>query len=192
MALYRVITAARSDLSHRGENSAGVQSGLSGRAEVMSFLEVLQVHEQLTELFLLHQESLLRLEIRPAQERLQAYERELAAHMKVEEELLLPVYRRAGAIPGGPPEFFTGEHQRMREFLARFAEALSAMGASPANLTRRVIKLLDEEATFKNLCEHHDQRERNLFFPALDRVTTEGERRELIARCLAASKVGET
>lgn len=154
----------------------------------MSFLEILQVQEHLTELFLLHQESLLRLEVGSALERLREYERELAAHMKVEEELLLPLYCMAGAIPGGRPEFFTGENQRMRDLLARFADALNAMKAAPADLPRRVIKLLDEEATFKNLCEHHDQRERNIFFPALDRVTAEDDRRALIKRCLAANQ----
>lgn len=153
----------------------------------MSFLDALQVHEHLNELFLLHQEALLRLDVKLALARLQVYQDELAAHMRVEEELLLPVYSRAGVIPGGPPEFFTGEHQRMREFLARFAITLSEMARDQTNLLRRVIKLFDEQATFKNLCDHHDQRERNIFFPTLNRVTTEGERHELIARCLSAN-----
>lgn len=156
---------------------------------VSTFLEVLQVHERLTELFLSHQEALLWLDVKTAVVRLQMYQDELAAHMQIEESLLLPVYRRAGSIPGGPPEFFTGEHQRMREFLARFAATLSEMESDRTNLLRRIIKLFDEQATFKNLCEHHDQRERNIFFPALDRVTTEAERRDLIARCLSANQL---
>ncbi len=155
----------------------------------MSFQDLLQVHERLTELFLRHQEALIQLDIESAMERLELYRRELAAHMKAEEELLLPVYSRAGAIPGGPPGFFMGEHQRMREFLARFAAALQEMKTGRANLTRRVIKLFDEEAAFKNLVDHHDQRERSIFFPALDRVTTEAERRELIERCLAVNRM---
>lgn len=155
----------------------------------MSFQDLLQVHERLTELFLRHQEALIQLDIESAMERLELYRRELAAHMKAEEELLLPVYSRAGAIPGGPPEFFTGEHQRMREFLARLVAALQEMKTGRANLTRRVIKLFDDEAAFKNLVDHHDQRERSIFFPALDRVTTEAERRELIERCLAVNRM---
>ncbi len=153
----------------------------------MSFSSLLKVHEHLDELFLLHQEALLQLDLALARERLLAYRRELQAHMQVEEELLLPVYERAGRIAGGPPEFFLGEHRRMLEFLDRFQTALDGMKTEREPLTRRVIRLLDDEAAYKSLCDHHDQRERSIFFPTLDRVTSETERNELIAQCLAAN-----
>jgi|RhiMethySRZTD1v2_1073278.scaffolds.fasta_scaffold18934_8 hemerythrin-like domain-containing protein len=155
----------------------------------MSFAKLLKIHECLNELFLLHQESLLRLDLESAAERLRVYERELRAHMRVEEDLLMPVYERAGKIAGGPPEFFIGEHRRMLEFLARFAATLDELKGESGDPARRVIRLFDEEATFKSLCEHHDMRERNIFFPALDRVTDEAERRELIGRCFAANSI---
>ena len=155
----------------------------------MSFAKLLKIHECLNELFLLHQESLLRLDLESAVERLRIYERELRAHMRVEEDLLMPVYERAGKIAGGPPEFFVGEHRRMLEFLARFAATLDELKEESGDLARRVIRLFDEEAMFKSLCEHHDMRERNIFFPALDRVTDEAERRELIGRCFAANSI---
>ena len=155
----------------------------------MSFAKLLKIHECLNELFLLHQESLLRVDLESAAERLRIYERELRAHMRVEEDLLMPVYERAGKIAGGPPEFFIGEHRRMLEFLARFAATLDELKGESGDLARRVIRLFDEEATFKSLCEHHDMRERNIFFPALDRVTDEAERRELIGRCFAANSI---
>src|SRR5206468_7867779 len=75
----------------------------------MSFAKLLEFHERLNELFLLHQEALLRLDLDLAAERLRIYERELRAHMRVEEDLLMPVYERAGRIAGGPQEFFIGE-----------------------------------------------------------------------------------
>jgi hemerythrin-like domain-containing protein len=155
----------------------------------MSFARLLKIHECLNELFLLHQESLLRLDLESAAERLRIYERELRAHMRVEEDLLMPVYERAGKIAGGPPEFFVGEHRRMLEFLARFAATLDELKEESGDTARRVIRLFDEEATFKSLCDHHDMRERNIFFPALDRVTGEAERRELIGRCFAANSI---
>ncbi len=153
----------------------------------MSFAEILKIHESLNELFLLHQEALLRLDLELAAERLRIYERELRAHMRVEEDWLMPVYERAGKIAGGQPEFFIGEHRRMLEFLERFAATLDELKKESGDPARRVIRLFDEEAMFKSLCDHHDMRERNIFFPALDRVTGEAERRELIARCLAAN-----
>jgi len=75
----------------------------------------------------------------------------------------------------------------MLEFLERFGATLKALKGKGGDPARRVIRLLDEEATFKSLCEHHDMRERNIFFPALDRVADEAERRELIGRCFAAN-----
>jgi hemerythrin-like domain-containing protein len=155
----------------------------------MSFAEVLKIHERLNELFLLHQEALLRLDLELAAERLRIYERELRAHIRVEEYLLMPVYERAGKIAGGPPEFFVGEHRRMLEFLTRFASTLGELKEEGGDPARRVIRLFDEEATFKSLCDHPDMRERNIFFPALDRVTDEAERRELIGRCFAANSI---
>ena len=148
-----------------------------------SFLSLLKLHEDLDELFLLHQEALFALDVHLALERLLEFERQILSHMRDEEELLLPVYERAGRIPGGPVEFFTGEHKKMLEFLSRFKETLLRLTSQPANLKREVIKLFDQEATFKNLVEHHDQRERNILYPTLDRVTSEEERRQLLARC---------
>lgn len=151
-----------------------------------SFTELLTVHTELTELFLQHQEALLQLDVPLALARLQRYEAALLAHMRVEEEILMPIYERAGQIPGGPPAFFLGEHRRMREFLARFTTRLQEMPTTTETLPRQIIQLFDEEATFKALCEHHDMRERNLFFPALDRVTSAAERQALLPQCYAA------
>ena len=75
----------------------------------------------------------------------------------------------------------------MLEFLTRFAATLDELKKESGDPVRRVIRLLDEEAMFKRLCDHHDMRERNIFFPALDRVTDETERLELINRCFAAN-----
>jgi iron-sulfur cluster repair protein YtfE (RIC family) len=149
-----------------------------------SFLVLCRVHERVNELFLQHQEALVESDIARARHRLALYERELLAHMEPEEELLLPVYARAGAIPGGPLELFLGEHRKMREFLERFHATLLELEAHPPDLRRRILQLLDEQAMFKHLVEHHDLRERNILYPALDRVTTDEERRALLRRCL--------
>lgn len=117
-----------------------------------------------------------------ALERLQEFERELLSHMRQEEELLLPIYQRAGRIAGGPVEFFTGEHKKMLLFLDRFKETLRQLEDQPPDLTRRIIHLFDEEALFKHLVEHHDQRERNILYPTLDRVTSEHERHALLSQ----------
>jgi hemerythrin-like domain-containing protein len=148
----------------------------------VKFADLQLTHRELTEYFLLHQEALLELDLELALVHLNDFEQELRAHMEFEEEVLMPVYRRAGSIPGGPVEFFMGEHRRMLEFLARFKESLEPLLKQPPTaVSREVLTLLDAEAAFKRLAEHHNQREQNIFFPALDRVTSEEERAALLA-----------
>jgi hemerythrin-like domain-containing protein len=146
-------------------------------------MSLLRVHDQLKELFLSHQMALLALDLELAHERLLLFRREIEKHMHVEEELLLPVYNRAGRIPGGPVEFFTGEHRRLLEFLSRFDEKLTEMKSSTENPAREIIELFDAEAVFKSLLEHHDLREQTIFYPVLDEITTEQERQQLLNKC---------
>jgi hemerythrin-like domain-containing protein len=149
----------------------------------LSFVSLLDIHSVLKELFLQHQEALLDADLMRARGRLEEFERRLLHHIREEEILLLPVYERAGAIPGGPPVLFTGEHKRMQELLAGFKQALSLLEQNPDSRKRATLWLLDRQATFKNLMEHHDLRETNILYPTLDRVTSEAERREILARC---------
>jgi len=151
-----------------------------------TFQMLLDVHRALDELFFEHQAALLAIDFASAREKLDEYHGELLGHMEFEEDILLPVYRRAGVIPGGPEELFTGEHARMLEFLERFKSTMAGIDRQP-DPVRSVISLLDDEAVFKNLCQHHDQRERNIFFPALDRVTSIEERAALLNAGLAAN-----
>jgi len=154
----------------------------------LSFVSLLDIHKALKELFLQHQEALLDGDLTRAGKRLDEFEGRLLHHIREEEELLLPVYERAGAIPGGPPALFTGEHKRMQELLAGFKQVLSSLEQSPDGRKRGILWLLDRQATFKNLMEHHDLREANILYPALDRVTSEAERREILARCGTSSR----
>lgn len=156
---------------------------MSTQDQPVTFLSLIEVHDRLNELFLSHQEALLSLDLPLARERLDRFERELLAHMRDEEELLLPVFQRAGRILGGPPEFFTGEHEKLRAFIERFRKTLAELDLSRTGHKREIIELFDDQATFKSLLEHHDQREQSILYPTLDRVTDEDERRGLLRRC---------
>jgi hemerythrin-like domain-containing protein len=145
------------------------------------FASLAALHRELEEAFLQHQDALLALDLSLAAERLARYEAALRLHLEAEEALLLPVFSRAGRIRGASPELFTGEHQRLLEFLARFRAELGALEPGAAGLRRGVLRLLDAETTFKHLSHHHELREETYFFPALDSVTDEAERRELLA-----------
>ncbi len=153
--------------------------------ERSSFLSLLGVHERLRERFLLHQERLLARDLDGAREQLREFDQALRRHIRAEEEELLPVYARAGSIPGGPAVLFTGEHRKMEQFVERFARMLDGVGENPGESVRGILRTFDEQATFKHLMAHHDQREANILYPALDRVTSEEERCSLLARCLS-------
>jgi hemerythrin-like domain-containing protein len=150
-----------------------------------SFLQLLDHHKELDEMFLLHQEALLYLDLDRAVEILWEYEAKLLAHMKAEEELLLPIYQeRAGRVPGGPVELFLGEHKKMRAFLQEFHKAIVQMQAEEsARLRRSVLALLDRQFMYKHLVEHHDLREKNILYPWLDRITSDEERARLLKKC---------
>ena len=151
--------------------------------EPISLATLLAVHRVLDELFFSHQEALLNRDLPAAAARLKSFERLLADHVWDEEDVLLPVYGRAGTIPGGPPVLFTGEHKRLQAMLSDFNDCLASLAEVSAAHTRGILWLLDREATFKNLMAHHHLREANIFYPALDRVTSEAERRDLLSRC---------
>jgi hemerythrin-like domain-containing protein len=151
-----------------------------------SFDEVLAFHRELDEMFFRHQCELLDFNFPTALERLKAYESALLQHMRDEEEVLLPLYaQRAKPERGGRADFFLLEHAKMRRHLAHFREQLPRLAELPYP-SRALLKLLDQEATYKHLVEHHDLREERHLYPGLDGITTEAEREDLLGRVLKA------
>ncbi|WP_166178896.1 hemerythrin domain-containing protein [Rubrobacter tropicus] len=149
-----------------------------------SFLSLLETHEWLDEHFLLHQEALLAQDLLLALQILEKVEEGQREHIRVEEEILLPVYARAGQIPGGNPEFYINEHRKMLTILDGFKETLPRLiEKSPGERRREIIELFDQGYWFKRLLEHHDNREENILYPVLDGVTSEEEREELLEKC---------
>lgn len=149
-----------------------------------SFLSLLETHEWLDKHFLLHQEALLAGDLSLAHELLKTVEEGQKEHIRVEEELLLPVYELAGSIPGGNPQFYINEHNKMLAILDGFMETLPRLiEKGAANARREIVELFDQGYWFKRLLEHHDQREENILYPVLDQVTDEEERKELLQLC---------
>jgi len=147
-----------------------------------SFKDVSGLHRELDELFFRHQVSLLDFNFRIALERLCAYESALLAHMRDEEELLLPLYAgRATPGRGGRPDFFLLEHDKMRRLLAHIREQLPRLYELPEP-SRALLKLLDQETTYKHLVGHHDERKERHLYPALEQVTTQVERDDILSR----------
>ena len=147
-----------------------------------SFDELLEIHSRLDELFLEHQRGLLRLDLTAATAALEAYELELFAHMADEEDFMLPVYEERAVPPeGGAAEIFRGEHQKLRQYVVLFKDALGKL-RDAKDLEKGVIWLLDSQTTFKRLQVHHDTREKKMLYPLLDEVMTAKEREELFKK----------
>jgi hemerythrin-like domain-containing protein len=97
-------------------------------ANDVSFLELVEVHQWLDQLFLAHQISLLSLELDAARAGLNHYQRELHCHIDDEEKRLIPIYEaRTNHVPGGAVELFTGEHEKLKNFLVEFDETLQRL-----------------------------------------------------------------
>jgi len=147
-----------------------------------SFNDLLELHRQLDELFLEHQRALMRLDLDGAELLLREYEAELLAHIRDEEELMLPIYRERVTAPvGGAPEIFLGEHEKLRRLLELFKAEIEKIRKMD-DVGRGVLFLIDSQLLFKKLLVHHDTREKKMLYPLLDEVTTEAERESLFAK----------
>jgi hemerythrin superfamily protein len=149
--------------------------------KTVSFSDLLRVHQQLDDLFLEHQRALMRLDLSRAASLLGEYETQLLAHIRDEEDVMIPLYRQRAAAPiGAAAEIFLGEHDKIRQFLALFKAEIEKIKKSD-DIERGALFLIDSQHLFKRLLVHHDTRERKMLYPLLDEVTTERERQRLFA-----------
>lgn len=146
-----------------------------------SFSELLRIHAELDEQFLLHQHALLHFDFKKAAQLLEKYRAALYEHMLFEENVLLPMYSTRAVIErSGETKLFLDEHVKMRNWIQLFSEMITEL-ATQANPETRLLKLLDRESFFLKLCSHHDNREAKFLYPCLDAVTTEEERAQLLS-----------
>ena len=159
-------------------------------AAAASFLELLTVHARLFQLFDQHQEALVERDFPRALQRLLTLRREFEAHVTGEEALLTQLFANKDSVRGTPLDLFFGEHKPLRELLVGFEDATRRLDPAAARSSRDVIELLDEEALFKAIFRHHDERERSLLYPALDQSVPGSQRRAELARLHAPPATG--
>ncbi len=147
----------------------------------LSFGQIAELHHEHEQLFYLHQKALIDRQVNVAFELLQKYEHLLNEHILLEEKMLFPVYA-AHEKEGGEVILFTGEHKRIKEFVQRFYEWLYAIKqASADEQDKLMLKLLDHQALFKGLIEHHHRREEIYLFPTLDEVLKGYQKNKVLA-----------
>jgi hemerythrin superfamily protein len=141
---------------------------------------LMEHHKALDALLLEHQEALVGLEIERARERFETFREALLAHMRHEDERILPRYALLPRVRGGGVELFSGEHRKIRELLDEVSGLVRALDRRAPSARREVVHAFDRTALLKGLLEHHDLREGQILYPRLDEATSEEEKRALL------------
>ena len=87
---------------------------------------------------------------------------------------------RGGWSRIGEPRYYREEHEKIQIMVAGLVEATNTLDAADPAVHRDIALLIGREQAFRSLLEHHDDRERQAFFPDLARVTTPEEQARLL------------
>ncbi len=137
-------------------------------------------HRHLDELMLLHQEALLLQDIPLATRFLDLFDSLLSAHIEAENQHLIPALARQPS-PRWSALLYQKEHEKITAMLQKIQTQLQALpGLTGQPLRRAILALLDYERAFKNVMEHHEEREETGLLRELDAALPEAETRHLI------------
>jgi len=147
---------------------------------VPKLLELADTHRALHALLENHLQQVVLGEVDAARAAWRKFSALLRAHAAAEDTLLTPLFVELGLESTGcTAALLDAEHRKIgREVEAgdrRCAEASSSLDAEARLAWVRASRLLSE------LLDHHDQRERSAFFPALDAVLGDEQRDRLVA-----------
>ena len=105
-----------------------------------------------------------------------AYERfesGLLGHLRVEEELIFPVFEARSGLMNGPTDTMRSEHRQVRLALALMRRGLHQSDA---------IAYFDGVRFFESVLPDHNAKEEHILYPALDGLLRPAERAALVAR----------
>ena len=140
-------------------------------------------HEELDELFLLHQEAVLLGRFDDAMQLLCCFEKLHHLHMRFEDEALIPALHELGDSARWPASLYSSEHAKVQDLMEKTKNGLRSLSEgqlSSQDLRREIIIFLDKEKSFKGLCEHHQEREEAGMLPELDKQADEKWRVSII------------
>lgn len=101
------------------------------------------------------------------------FERGLLRHLRIEEELLFPVFEARSGMLNGPTDVMRDEHRQVR-----MALALMRRGVQEADST----VYLDGLRFFESVLPDHNAKEEHILYPALDSLLRPSEREALVSR----------
>jgi uncharacterized protein (DUF2249 family)/hemerythrin-like domain-containing protein len=112
-----------------------------------------------------------------AVEKFRAFRFGLKRHIRIEEDILFPVFEeKTGMREGGPTFVMRGEHKEIQELLDEVLA--STEGKNPEGVFRAATFLLQ-------MLADHNMKEENILYPESDAFLTEEERRSVVKRAQA-------
>jgi len=108
-----------------------------------------------------------------ARHALDEYARGLERHMRVEDELVFPVFEARSGMSGGPTAVMRDEHRSIRIALAMMRDGLDRNDAQGFRAGLRFLETILPE---------HNAKEEHILYPTTDRLLTPAERATLTAR----------
>lgn len=150
-------------------------------------------HDRIAADFSTHQQALVRaISSEPAVNEARAawtrFETRLRMHIQFEDAQLIPIFVERVQPPplGCSQELLAAEHRKLERLLdscgAAVREHLKHHAQDPAAL----LALIEQQRMIREVLEHHDQRERAAFFPALDACLQPDEKASLLRASLHA------
>jgi iron-sulfur cluster repair protein YtfE (RIC family) len=97
----------------------------------------------------------------------------LLRHMRIEEELLFPVFEARSGMVNGPTEVMRDEHRQVRTALGLMRRGLQRTDAGAYGEGLRF---------FDSVLPDHNAKEEHILYPTLDRLLRPAERAALVAR----------
>ena len=102
-----------------------------------------------------------------------AFESGLLRHLRIEEELIFPVFEARSGMLNGPTDVLRDEHRQVRMALALMRRGLLQMDATA---------YVDGVRFFESVLPDHNAKEEHILYPTLDSLLRPAERAALVAR----------
>ena len=140
-----------------------------------------EVHDRLGRLLEDHQLALIHGDLEGARRLLARFATGIRAHIRHEEDVLLPVYEeRVKVTRIGDPETLRDEHRQIEAALRKIEARTTELDREGGTWEGSVLHLLEEQYRFKRLLKHHNHREDRSLYPLLDAACSLDERRNLL------------
>ena len=139
-------------------------------------------HRQIDEMLMLHQEAVIVQDIPLAEEALRLFSKLLKVHIELEDELLISRHEQLASEIRWRTRVYKEEHVKLFDLLGNIRQMLRK-APEATEMRRWVIDIIDYERTFKNVMEHHEEREEKGLLLELDHELDKNTLDQIITQC---------